>query len=152
MQCTVKLYHACLIGTPESKEDPDHGGPQASLFSFFLSPLQLKSHWVCRVFMWGARSGVEQLPPFPEPSHNAEGFHHPLPSSGRGCVVGFQSPERQGAAPLVVSFHPSPSCCSDAFLCQLHTHTLKAVTNCCIVSFSDASSLSRLRQSLQGSD
>ena len=53
--------------------------------------------------MWGARSGAEQLPPFPEPSHNAEGLRHHVPISGRDCVVGFQDHNRQMAAPLVVS-------------------------------------------------
>lgn len=57
----------------------------------------------CRVFMWGARSGIEQLPPFPEPSHNAAGLRNHVPSSGRDCVVQFQDANRQKAAPLVVS-------------------------------------------------
>lgn len=57
----------------------------------------------CRVFVWGARSGVEQLPPFPEPSHNAVKQRHSVPSYVKHwCVVDFQSVgARQEAMPWV---------------------------------------------------
>lgn len=40
--------------------------------------------------MWGAKAGVEQLPPFPEPSHFAA-FQGGVPQSARNCVVTFTS-------------------------------------------------------------
>ena len=46
----------------------------------------------CRAFMWGAKSGKEQLPPFPEPTF-AAGFACGVPKAALKCVVGFQSVE-----------------------------------------------------------
>ncbi len=40
--------------------------------------------------MWGAKSGKEQLPPFPEPTF-AAGFACGVPRAATECVVGFQS-------------------------------------------------------------
>ncbi|DBA74077.1 TPA: hypothetical protein ACH3X1_010890 [Trebouxia sp. C0004] len=52
-----------------------------------------------RVFMWGAKSGVEQLPPFPEPSHMAPRSHHTAPRSVKDlCKVNFQSPASEKKA------------------------------------------------------
>ncbi len=42
--------------------------------------------------MWGAKSGKEQLPPFPEPTF-AAGFACGVPRAAVECVVGFQSVE-----------------------------------------------------------
>ena len=47
---------------------------------------------VCRAFMWGAKSGKEQLAPFPEPTH-AAGFACAVPNSAKQCVVGFTCKE-----------------------------------------------------------
>lgn len=60
---------------------------------------------MCRVFMWGAKSGVEQLPPFPEPSHNAKMLKsgHQLPVYVKDlCVVQFQSAAAEANALPVV--------------------------------------------------
>lgn len=60
---------------------------------------------LCRVFMWGAKSGVEQLPPFPEPSHNAKKLKsgHKLPVYVKDlCVVHFQSAAAEANALPVV--------------------------------------------------
>ena len=46
----------------------------------------------CRAFMWGAKSGREQLPPFPEPTHKA-GFACGVPNTAKDCIVTFQSME-----------------------------------------------------------
>jgi len=52
-----------------------------------------------RVFMWGAKSGVEQLPPFPEPSHMAPKLYHTTPRSVKDlCSVKFQSPASEKKA------------------------------------------------------
>ncbi|KAL0040722.1 hypothetical protein WJX79_003028 [Trebouxia sp. C0005] len=52
-----------------------------------------------RVFMWGAKSGVEQLPPFPEPSHTAPRSRHTAPRSVTDlCKVKFQSPASEKKA------------------------------------------------------
>jgi len=40
--------------------------------------------------MWGAKSGKEQLAPFPEPTH-AAGFPCGVPNAATNCVVRFQS-------------------------------------------------------------
>ncbi|KAA6418346.1 MAG: hypothetical protein FRX49_11711, partial [Trebouxia sp. A1-2] len=51
------------------------------------------------VFMWGAKSGVEQLPPFPEPSHTAPRSRHTAPRSVTDlCKVKFQSPASEKKA------------------------------------------------------
>ena len=52
-----------------------------------------------RVFMWGAKSGVEQLPPFPEPSHMAPKLDHTTPRSVKDlCSVKLQSPASEKEA------------------------------------------------------
>lgn len=51
--------------------------------------------------MWGAMSGAEQLPPFPEPTH-AAGFACGVPASAKECVVGFQSVENYEKAHTMV--------------------------------------------------
>ncbi|BDA50272.1 probable DNA (cytosine-5)-methyltransferase 3 [Coccomyxa sp. Obi] len=54
-----------------------------------------------RAFMWGAKAGVEQLPPFPEPSHFAA-FQGGVPQSARSCVVTFKDEaSRDHARPMV---------------------------------------------------
>ena len=63
------------------------------------------SHGFCRVFMWGAKSGMEQLPPFPEPSHDAKKWksRHPIPLCVKDlCVVDFQTAAAQANALPVV--------------------------------------------------
>ena len=53
-----------------------------------------------RVFMWGAKSGEEQLPPFPEPTHN--GIRNGLGDKWRHCIVNFTSEaSKRNAHPLV---------------------------------------------------
>lgn len=55
--------------------------------------------------MWGAKSGVEQLPPFPEPSHNAKKTKsgHSLPVYVKDlCVVQFQTAKAEDNALPVV--------------------------------------------------
>jgi DNA (cytosine-5)-methyltransferase 1 len=42
-----------------------------------------------RVFFWGARSGLEQLPAFPEPSHHLVNFNTGFSKGAERCVVGF---------------------------------------------------------------
>ena len=54
-----------------------------------------------RAFMWGAKSGKEQLPPFPEPTF-AAGFACGVPKAALKCVVGFQSVEAFDAAHKMV--------------------------------------------------
>ena len=58
--------------------------------------------------MWGAKSGQEQLPPFPEPSHR--GKRNPVndKEAKQLCVVDFPSQvARQNALPMVrSSLHP----------------------------------------------
>ena len=54
-----------------------------------------------RAFMWGAKAGAEQLPPFPEPSHFAA-FQGGVPQSARNCIVGFTSEKaREDARQMV---------------------------------------------------
>lgn len=57
--------------------------------------------WLRRAFMWGAKAGQEQLPPFPEPSHFAA-FQGGVPQSARNCIVGFTSEESRDAARQMV--------------------------------------------------
>lgn len=55
--------------------------------------------------MWGAKSGVEQLPPFPEPSHDAKKWklRHCIPLCVKDlCVVDFQTATAQANALAVV--------------------------------------------------
>lgn len=54
--------------------------------------------------MWGAKSGKEQLPPFPEPTF-AAGFACGVPRAATECVVGFQSVEAFDKAHQMVRFH-----------------------------------------------
>ena len=77
--------------------------------------------WVwLRMFVWGARSGVEQLPPFPEPSHEATKWRHTVPVSVKGlCVVDFNSNASRRDALLVVSLPwLSQSSLSSHFCCS----------------------------------
>lgn len=82
--------------------------------------------------MWGARSGVEQLPPFPEPSHDAVKRRHHVPAYVKDlCVVDFQTlRSRRQALPLV----------SAAFRCLLFaarccsTHAAGEMLDCCELS------------------
>ncbi|KAL3146940.1 hypothetical protein ABBQ38_014910 [Trebouxia sp. C0009 RCD-2024] len=54
-----------------------------------------------RIFMWGAKSGEEQLPPFPEPTHR--GKRNPVSNNSKQCVVDFPSEAaRRSALPMVV--------------------------------------------------
>ena len=56
----------------------------------------------CRVFVWGARSGRAQLPPFPEPTH--QGKRNKLGANYDSCLVDFTSEEsRKNALPMVSS-------------------------------------------------
>ena len=50
--------------------------------------------------MWGAKSGEEQLPPFPEPTHR--GKRNPVSNDSKRCVVDFPSQAaRHSALPMV---------------------------------------------------
>jgi len=40
-----------------------------------------------RALFWGALSGVEQLPPFPLPTHNCKKFMMGNPAAAKHCVV-----------------------------------------------------------------
>ena len=51
-----------------------------------------------RVFVWGARSGAEQLPPFPEPTHRAWALTSRIPRKFDNCRVDFLSPAAKAAA------------------------------------------------------
>ena len=53
--------------------------------------------------MWGARSGVEQLPPYPEPSHQGKRSNPNLPKGKHLHVtVDFLSEaQRKAALPMV---------------------------------------------------
>ena len=55
-----------------------------------------------RAFLWGAKSGKEQLPAFPEPSHRAA-FACGIPNEAMTCMVGFTSRERRAAAHQMVA-------------------------------------------------
>lgn len=44
-----------------------------------------------RALFWGAASGVEQLPPFPEATHHVKPFNTPYPGSAEACKVEFLS-------------------------------------------------------------
>lgn len=84
---------------------------QATRLTFRAVPqaiISAKSSCVsCRVFMWGAKSGVEQLPPFPEPSHNAKKTKsgHSLPVYVKNlCVVQFQTAAAEENALPVVGY------------------------------------------------
>lgn len=65
----------------------------------------------CRVFMWGAKSGREQLPAFPEPTHRTFGLTNrgakQFTTKGQkdhvDCRVDFLTPERREAAHPPVS-------------------------------------------------
>lgn len=46
----------------------------------------------CRVFVWGALSGQEQLPPFPAPMHKSA-FACGIPKAASQCVVSYLSIE-----------------------------------------------------------
>ena len=53
--------------------------------------------------MWGAKSGVEQLPPFPEPSHTAPRSHHNAPRRVKDlCKVKIRSPAAEKKTLAVV--------------------------------------------------
>lgn len=56
--------------------------------------------------MWGAKAGVEQLPPFPEPSHFAA-FQGGVPQSARSCIVTFKDETSRDNARAMVSASPS---------------------------------------------
>lgn len=71
--------------------------------------------------MWGAKSGKEQLAPFPEPTH-AAGFACAVPNSAKQCVVGFTSKEAFDKAHKMVRCRSYCSCC-------LSTGTLAGVHN-----------------------
>lgn len=60
--------------------------------------------------MWGAKSGREQLAPFPEPTH-AAGFACAVPNSAKQCVVGFTSKEAFDKAHKMVRCWPCCNCC-----------------------------------------
>lgn len=62
--------------------------------------------------MWGAKSGKEQLAPFPEPTH-AAGFACAVPNSAKQCVVGFTTKEAFDKAHKMVR-------CWPYFNCSLH--------------------------------
>lgn len=63
--------------------------------------------------MWGAKSGVEQLPPFPEPSHFAA-FQGGVPQSARSCIVSFKDEaSRDNARPMVRASVQHCSCMAD---------------------------------------
>ena len=64
---------------------------------------------VRRAFMWGAKSGKEQLAPFPEPTH-AAGFACAVPNSAKQCVVGFTSKEAFDKAHKMVRRWPYCNC------------------------------------------
>ena len=51
--------------------------------------------------MWGAKSGEEQLPPFPEPTHR--GIRNGLGDKYRHCIVNFISEASRRSAHPVVS-------------------------------------------------
>jgi len=56
--------------------------------------------------MWGARSGVEQLPPYPEPSHRGKRSNPNLPKGKHLHVtVDFLSEARRKAALPMVCPH-----------------------------------------------
>ena len=59
--------------------------------------------------MWGAKSGKEQLAPFPEPTH-AAGFACAVPNSAKQCVVGFNSKEAFDKAHKMVRCWPNRNC------------------------------------------
>ena len=61
--------------------------------------------------MWGAKSGKEQLPPFPEPTF-AAGFACGVPRAATECVVGFQSVEAFDKAHQMVCVLSPVSWCS----------------------------------------
>jgi hypothetical protein len=55
---------------------------------------QQTTHWHCspmqgrrRVFLWGARSGREQLPPLPASTHYCKDFCMGQPNAAKQCVV-----------------------------------------------------------------
>jgi DNA (cytosine-5)-methyltransferase 1 len=50
-----------------------------------------------RVFLWAARAG-EQLPPFPEPTHNCRDFQANVMHKGKVIIAGFTSEEAALAA------------------------------------------------------
>ena len=66
-----------------------------------LSLWLLSCEGLLRAFLWGAKSGKEQLPAFPEPSHRAA-FACGIPNEAMTCVVGFTSRERRAAARQMV--------------------------------------------------
>lgn len=47
-----------------------------------------------RVIFWGARAGVEQLPPFPEPSHKVKFFQSGIDKAAIPCVVRILPPDQ----------------------------------------------------------
>ena len=56
----------------------------------------------CSVFMWGAKSGEEQLPPFPEPTHRGIRNKGQLSGDVKRLFVDFPSAAaRQSALPVV---------------------------------------------------
>lgn len=74
--------------------------------------------------MWGAKSGVEQLPPFPEPSHNVVHRSHNVPDYAKACVVDFQTAEAEAnALPLVRVCRLIP--------CSSKTVSMQACTSLC---------------------
>ena len=78
-----------------------------------------------RVFMWGAKSGQEQLPPFPQPTH--WGIRNPvLTLHKETCVVDFPNEAARQAAYPMVSMSSNPynlrmttaQSCSTILLCK----------------------------------
>lgn len=55
-----------------------------------------------RVFMWGALSGQEQLPPLPKPSHKVKQFNQGLSKYARECHVKLEPEEEAEAYEMVL--------------------------------------------------
>jgi len=82
--------------------------------------------------MWGAKSGKEQLAPFPEPTH-AAGFPCGVPNAATNCVVRFQSNEAFKKAYKMVPIHTEVLC---LHCCTCRHATTKSLTRnfCCIAA------------------
>eukprot|EP00775_Hariotina_reticulata_P007661 gene7661-7864_t len=56
-----------------------------------------------RALFWGALSGVEQLPPFPLPTHNCKKFMMGNPAAAKHCVVDLTQEQAAAAYPMAVA-------------------------------------------------